>query len=724
MDRRHSLLAREKDTRPLKVPRSHGKEAFEVAGIPLGKPGLYLVELESPALGAALLGAPRTMFVPAAALVTNLSVHLKKGRQSSLVWVTTLDTAEPVADAAVTIRNAKGEVLWQGRTDASGLAVVNLDLEAKTGNPYLSADRADSGNRPAIGKHESQDDAWMDYPQLNALDSIESGVFVFARTADDLSFVHSSWDKGIESWRFGIGGSYGANPLLVHTVFDRPLFRAGETVSMKHFIRRHDMNGFLLPDKEQLPTHAIIRHQGGGSSEDGDEDYDARIPLAWDKTTGVAENVWTIPKDARLGAYTVTFEHENIYYNEGGSFRVEEFRIPLLKGSIQPVQPALVGVSEAELDLQISYLSGGGASGLPVKLRAMVDPRYVSFDDYEGYMFGTGGVKEGRETRTDESAESGRSSDKTLPARDLTLGVGGALRTTIDGIPSSPLPRTLLAEVEFRDPNGEIQTISRSLPLWPAGLLLGVKPDNWASVKDNLVFSVAAVDPSGRPMSGVRIAVNGFQRKRYSHRRRHIGGFYSYEHDSEIIRVGRLAAGTTDEKGLLNCRVEAPVSGELILQAEAIDADGRPAVVQQTVWVAGGDEWWFEGRRQRPHRPAAGEKELRSPARPAVFQSADALPRSHGPGDRGARRRDRRLCPENIRHGRRHPGSGQGHLRSQCFCFGALRAGPGGGIRAHGHGGPGQAGLQDGPGRNPGGLAAPRPERRGHVAPGRLCRPR
>ena len=38
---------------------------------------------------------------PAAALVTNLSVHFKQGRESSLVWVTTLDRAEPAPGAEI-----------------------------------------------------------------------------------------------------------------------------------------------------------------------------------------------------------------------------------------------------------------------------------------------------------------------------------------------------------------------------------------------------------------------------------------------------------------------------------------------------------------------------------------------------------------------------------------------------------------------------------------------
>ena len=81
----------------ISVPKPVGAKAFEVVGIPLTEPGFYVVELASPKLGAALLGEPKPFHVRAAALVTNLSVHFKLGRESSLVWVTQLNDATPVA---------------------------------------------------------------------------------------------------------------------------------------------------------------------------------------------------------------------------------------------------------------------------------------------------------------------------------------------------------------------------------------------------------------------------------------------------------------------------------------------------------------------------------------------------------------------------------------------------------------------------------------------------
>ena len=48
------------------------------------------------------------MYVPTAALVTNLSVHFKQGAANSLVWVTALEDARPVGGADVAIADCHG----------------------------------------------------------------------------------------------------------------------------------------------------------------------------------------------------------------------------------------------------------------------------------------------------------------------------------------------------------------------------------------------------------------------------------------------------------------------------------------------------------------------------------------------------------------------------------------------------------------------------------------
>jgi alpha-2-macroglobulin len=101
-----------------------------------------------------------------------------------------------------------------------------------------------------------------------------SGLFVFASSGNDQSFIHSSWDNGIEPWRFQLPSEYSPSPVTAHTIFDRMLFRAGETVRMKHIIRNHVMAGFTATAANQRPTTVTIEHAGS------DQRYE--LPLKWE----------------------------------------------------------------------------------------------------------------------------------------------------------------------------------------------------------------------------------------------------------------------------------------------------------------------------------------------------------------------------------------------------------------------------------------------------------
>ena len=178
----------------------------------------------------------------------------------------------------------------------------------------------------------------------------DAGYFVTARKADetkggatDLAFVFSSWQKGIESWRFNVPTGRGAEPdLRAATVFDRTLLRAGETVSMKHFIRTETATGLAAVPPAKLPTTVKLVHQGSGQ--------EFTFPLQWSGGGRSAATTWNIPPAAKLGVYEVSLERPDAADAKArgrrrrrrrgrgarqrswtsGNFRVEEFRLPLV----------------------------------------------------------------------------------------------------------------------------------------------------------------------------------------------------------------------------------------------------------------------------------------------------------------------------------------------------------------------------------------------------------
>ncbi|MDC8760067.1 Ig-like domain-containing alpha-2-macroglobulin family protein [Janthinobacterium fluminis] len=548
------VLAGHANTRSFALPKPNGKRAFEVIGIPLQKPGFYVVELASPRLGAVLLPKPRTAYIHTAALVTNLAAHFKHGAQSSLVWVTSLDKGAPVAKAQVAVRDCAGNLLWQGATDASGVAHIKQELERSQ----------------CSGNHN---------------------YFVSARSGGDMTFTLSNWVGGIEAWRFNLPTAdlHDDNTLL-STVFDRTLLRAGETVHMKHFLRRHTAGGIAHAAPGNGPgaaSQVIITHQGS--------DQRFELPLRW--SAGAAQNEWVIPADAKQGVYEVSMAGR-----QSGSFRVESFRVPTMKAVLQGPKAAAVQPSKVDLDVQLNYLSGGGAGNAAVKLRTVLQDKSLSFADYDDFTFSNGDVKEGLVKSGAAAAEDdeGNWDEEAAnplngPARtqNLNLDRAGGARVTVDQLPALTVPRDLLAELAYQDANGETLSVSTRVPLWPSKNLIGIKPDGWALSKDAFKFQVVVLDTAGKPVAGAPVAVDFFQRKTYSHRRRLIGGFYSYESSSEVLRLGAACEGKTDARGLLLCQVKAPASGNLILRAKTVDEDRRAAYANRETWVAGSGDWWF-----------------------------------------------------------------------------------------------------------------------------------
>ena len=582
--REKPVLKDKDDVQALSIPKPGGSKEFEVIGIPLKDHGFYIVELESRMLGSRLLKKPGPMYVPAAVLVTNLAAHFKWGRESSIVWVTTLDKGEPVNGASVTLRDCRGKVVWEGTTDYSGVARINASLPSENSLPRCNTDKDGQG----------------EFSQ--AISGIRGGLFVFATKEKDMTFTHSSWDEGIEPWRFNLSGYQNSKraDFIAHTVFDRTLLRAGEEIHMKHFVRERTMKGFFVPSGMGKFEEVVIEHAGS------EQQYS--FPLKW-RPNGTAETLFKIPDKAKLGTYEVYFTEKTGGKKtkpgerlNAGSFRVEEFRVPLMKAIIQGPKEPVINAREMDVDISISYLSGGSASNLPVKVRTNVQSKYLSFEDFEGFDFSGGRVKTGivksdNYENEDESEDAGeKKREKKLQTMELTLDKTGTARARISKLPESDAPKDVLVELEYADPNGEVQTVSSRIPLYPSKLLTGINAASQNISLENLKYDVVAVDIKGKPVPDAEVKINIYQKKTYSHRRRIAGGFYAYDNMTETKLINQHCQGKTDKKGLLTCEGKPPVTGEAVLQAEVIDDRGNLSVSNQSIWIPGKDDQWSEAR--------------------------------------------------------------------------------------------------------------------------------
>lgn len=539
-----SLFDDDDHTTAFRLPKPHGRRAMEVIGIPMPRPGFYLVEIASPRLGAALYEQARPYHAQTAVLVTDLVVHFKHGRESSLAWVTRLHDGLPVDGAEVTVADCDGSVLFQGRSDADGIRRIPRPLPALTGDCY-------------------------DY-------------LVSARLGEDMTFTLSGWSEGIEPWRFSLPHASWTTPHLAATVFDRPLYRAGEVVHMKHYLRRHRADGIALPDAATLPEQVELVHEGSGER--------LALPVRFD-AEGIAEGSWSIPGEARPGRYQVQVslagDGGEVTLPAGG-FRVESFQLPSMTAEVRAVPDSPVRPARVDAKVQVSYLNGGGAAALEVGVRSRWRTVPPSFAGYEDYALANGDVVTGMESEVDEV-------EATIPAlQRLTLDGDGGGQLTLSPGPVVQAPTELTIEAEYPDANGEIATSASRTMLWPSSVLAGLRVDGWVLSRDNLSLRALALDTDGRPLAGQTIRVDAFKRTVYTHRKRLVGGFYAYESRRQTDAVGRLCEGRTDALGGLDCRLPAPAEGNLVLRASVVDDNGHASHAWREVWVAGQEHWWFQ----------------------------------------------------------------------------------------------------------------------------------
>lgn len=234
---------------------------MEVVGVPLRQPGYHVLEVASPRLGQSLLEPPGTMYVRTGVLVTNLGIHFKLGRDNSLAWVTALDSGRPVAGAKVSVYDCTGKPIWSGKADDNGIARI---------------DRPNLSQRPSgecLG---------------------DGGLYVTARHTpsgqpEDFSFLFTSWNRGIETWRFNLPTSWGGNETTAraHTITDRPLLRPGEKLSMKHFFRLETLQGLSDAPPSELPTELRVVFAATG-----EEVY--KQTIKW-QGTRYALSQWQVP---------------------------------------------------------------------------------------------------------------------------------------------------------------------------------------------------------------------------------------------------------------------------------------------------------------------------------------------------------------------------------------------------------------------------------------------
>jgi uncharacterized protein YfaS (alpha-2-macroglobulin family) len=494
--------------------------------------------------------------------VTNLGITVKDSPQSTLVFVTRLDSGAPVAGADVSIIRLDNSVAWAGRTSGDGIALA-----------------------PALRLRDERN--WWKF-----------AFIVTAAKDGDVAYVGSDWHEGIEPFAFGAPYSLSeAHPLLRGTVFsDRGVYKLGEEVHFKAILRRDTPAGIELIATGS-PLSDVIR-----DSRDKIVEQRTATITSW----SAAEWVSHLPNDGALGNYQVAVSLDKDAFvahtprpEEAGDFEWEPASTKIVRGQFlvaayrRPefrVDANLAGDSAlagATLKAVVTarYLFGAVMANRPVAWRYARSPVFqaplavVSKFPADRFTF-VGCCEDGNRIDTNQIA-----------SKTGTLGPQGQLALDLETQASDGMPYRYTFEGDVEDVSRQHIAGSATFVVHPAPWYVGLqRPPLFVDQKNGLSTAVVAVSPDGTPVGGVKVDLALVEVQWHSVRRAEGNGFYTWDTERKEVERGRFTVTTGIEPTPL--AMPLPAGGYFTVRAIGQDGSYKASTRMSFYSIGSGYTAW------------------------------------------------------------------------------------------------------------------------------------
>lgn len=483
---------------------------------------------------------------------TDLHVLAKAADGTSVFWVTSYATGKSVAGCKLRVHKRDGSEVWQGATNAEGLATAPGELWQR--------DRRDWRDR---GDHHDEDG----YTPPQA-------YIATATLGDDWTYLELDGAQA---------GDYhdrdGERSLRGLLFTDKTLYKRGETVQFKGIVRSLGPAGLGLV-KAGMAVAVELRDE-------------ADRPLGKLDTTvsanGSFDGGLPLPVAGSLGSHTLVARVGEVKLR--AEFDVRMFRTPKFRMEATVAAAHHVVGDPIALQVLAGYYSGGPLGDAPLKVAVSGYVQDFSPPGWSEFTFGNGNWLSGdpgianavQQALTGKLDASGKAT-LAVPTNDIRA------------VGSLPLQLECTAE----DPNA--QPVSKTAQTWvhPASVHPGVRlAKALVEVGQPIALQVIAPDAQGKAVTGARVAVQVIQRSYLQVRQEGVGGVVDWRSEVKDTPVGScdLVSGAAPA----NCAVTAAQPGQHLVRTTATDAKGRKAYTEVTVYVYGkGEARWDAAQRDGP----------------------------------------------------------------------------------------------------------------------------
>ena len=499
--------------------------------------------------------------------VTDLGLTVRYGYNQAAVFVTSLETGKPVANATVNVFATKTPTY---EIDKLADFIQNPEKAKKIGTAVTD------GRGLAIVKFAEGSISGMTW---------DENLFVQAKTADDSAIFipsgHNRWNSSVTEVDSPAAGETENNYAFIFT--DRGLYKPGETVTFRVIDRK--------------------LKKGQYSPFVGDYTIKLSDPFWWNATiyqtktgktnaNGTTWGEFKIPEDMKPGEYCLTYSHGgeeiqrcylNIQYFEAAKFEV-----------ITSINKDKTYYSGENLSATVTanYL-GGGSMGestyssywirTPTRFTKGGEFSDMSFGPIDGYYDGT----------TSLDSASGKL-DGTGSAK-ITQTSGGE---KVKGI-----PYTYKIQTTVSDSGNQAIASSASILVHPAKFYIGLSDitniKGFPTKNTELKFDYVCITPEGENPSSSILPKNKKLTMELLHE--------EWEEVNQIAWNGELTTRyskklVSDKKETLNLSgtkkatsisVKPTAGGAYVLRLSTEDAEGNEVISEQSFYVTGSDWYWF-----------------------------------------------------------------------------------------------------------------------------------
>jgi uncharacterized protein YfaS (alpha-2-macroglobulin family) len=333
--------------------------------------------------------------------ITDLGITYKISNDSLLLWITSLNTGNPVRDVQILAFLKDLSLVPMGKTDENGILIIK---DIKSRQRFFPEEKKSTDLLPV---------------------SLKDIEFIAAATPDDASYIELNQTGTImPDWiTQAKSPDEKAQALKGHVFTERGIYRPGDRVFFKGTVREF-YNNTISPPVGLKATFVIINSKN-------EEVYNSEVVLS---EFGTAHGSFDIKSYFPLGTYTITMNHK------GGSadttFEVQEFKAPrhyvevFFKREKKKDESYINLNKEIDLltcDIYGKYYTGGPVKHGKVRWKIYYTNTNFKRKDYADYVFGSvvGSEQELLESGESMLDEKGRLSVSVPITKDVVSGIYG-----------------------------------------------------------------------------------------------------------------------------------------------------------------------------------------------------------------------------------------------------------------------------------------------------------